>query len=79
VQLPEVPVTVYEVLAEGLTVIDGPLASVLQLYEEPPFAVKVAEPPAQIVAELTVITAAGATVTMLVAVSLQPRLVPVTV
>jgi hypothetical protein len=48
-------------------------------YVVPPVAVNVADPPAQIVAELTLITGFGVTVTVEVVVPVQPDVVPETV
>lgn len=49
------------------------------VYEVAPVAVSVAEPPLQIVGELTLIVGVGLTVTVEVAVPEQPPVVPVTV
>jgi hypothetical protein len=75
-----VPVTVYEVVLVGETVIGLVVAPVFQEYVEAPLAVKVASAPKQIVGELTVIVAAGLTVTVATAVPVHPAAsVPVTV
>ena len=75
-----VPVTVYDVVAAGVTVIGLVVAPVLHEYIEPPLAVNVALPPGHIVGELTVIVAGGPIVTVAIAVPVQPAAsVPVTV
>jgi len=79
VQPKEVPVTVYEVVVAGVTVIGFVTSPVLQVYEVAPAAVKVAVPPAQIVVEFTVVTGIGLTVTVDTAEDVQPKEVPVTV
>ena len=55
------------------------VSPVLQEQAVPEEAVKVAVPPAQMVAELTVIVGDGFTVTVAIAVSEQPDVVPITV
>ena len=50
-----------------------------QTYVVPPDAVNVAEPPAQMVGEFTLITGLGVTVTVEVVVPEQPAVVPTTV
>jgi hypothetical protein len=74
-----VPVTVYDVVDAGETVIGFVVAPVLQLYVVPPAAVSVAVPPAQIVGEFTVTVGIGFTVIVPTAVDEQPDVVPVTV
>jgi hypothetical protein len=66
------PVTVYEVVDVGETVIGFVVAPVDQEYVEPPAAVNVAAVPAQVVGELTVIVGKGFTITVTVAVPLLP-------
>jgi len=64
----------------GDRVIVATVAPVFHVYELAPLAVKVAVPLAQIVAELTLITGKGFTVTVDVAEFLQPvAFVPITV
>ena len=79
-----IPVTVYVVVVEGLAVTVAPLVADNpdggdQEYDVPPLAVSVAGEPAQMVSELTVTTGSGVTVTIDVAVPVQPEIVPVTV
>jgi hypothetical protein len=75
-----VPVTVYDIVAIGLTVIGLVVAPVLHEYVTPPTAVNVAVPPVQIVGEFTVIVAGGPIVTVAIAVPVHPAAsVPVTV
>ena len=71
-----VPVTVYEVVDVGLTVIESVVVPVDQEYELAPLAVSVAELPAQIVAELTVTTGNGLTITVCITVSEQVGWLP---
>jgi hypothetical protein len=79
-QDPNVPVTVYVVVPAGVTLIGFKEDPVDQEYVVPPPAVRVAEVPAHIVGELTVIVGNGITVTVATAVAVQPfTLVPVTV
>jgi hypothetical protein len=74
-----VPVTVYDVVEAGETVIGFVIAPVFQEYVAPPIAVKVAVCPEQIVGEFTVITGMGFTLTVETAVLEQPEVIPVTV
>jgi len=74
-----VPVTVYDVLAAGATLIGFETAPVDQTYVVAPAAVNVAASPGQIVGELTVVTGRGLTVTVAIAVDVHPKEVPVTV
>ena len=74
-----VPVTVYVVVDAGLTEIGFVRSPVLQAYVVPPPAVSVAEVLGQIVSEFTVTTGIGVTVTVEIAVLVQPPVVPVTV
>ena len=75
-----VPVTVYDVVEIGVTVIGLLLAPVLHEYVEPPLAVNVAVAPEHIVGEFTVIVGLGPIVTVETAVLTQPAAsVPVTV
>jgi hypothetical protein len=75
----EVPVTVYDVVAAGVTVIGFVIAPVDQEYVVAPAAVKVAVCVGQIVGELTVVTGRGFTVTVDIADEVHPKEVPVTV
>ena len=78
--LTSVPVTVYDVVLVGVTVMGFIVAPVLQEYVEAPMPVKVALAPLQIEAEFTVIIGKGFTVTVATAVPVQPATsVPVTV
>jgi len=70
------PVTVYEVVVDGDTLIELVVAPLLQVYEAAPLAVNIAVWPWHIVAELTVIKG---TVTLETAVLEQPFINPVTV
>jgi hypothetical protein len=84
VQPAAVPVTVYVTLEEGLAVTTEPLVLLkpvagLQVYVPAPLAVKVALPPEQMVAELTLTVGLGVMVTVEVFASVQPLVVPVTV
>jgi len=77
-----VPVTVYVVVPDGLTVADAALPPEGdQLYVVAPLAVSVTLSPAQMVAVagLMLTTGSGVTATCRMAVSTQPRVVPVTV
>jgi hypothetical protein len=75
-----VPVTVYVVVTTGLTVIGFVAAPVLHEYVVAPLAVKVAEVLAQMVGLFTVTIGLEFTVTITVAVFVQPAAeVPVTV
>ena len=75
-----VPVTVYEVVEVGLTLIGLVVSPVDHEYDVPPEAVKVAVAPEQIVGELTVIVGFGPMLTVATAVFEQPcASVPVTV
>lgn len=76
---PLVPVTVYEVVAVGDSVIEFDVAPVDHKYVVPPAAVNVADCPVQIVSEFTVIAKAPPTVIVATAVPEHPPLVPVTV
>jgi hypothetical protein len=79
--LPFVTVTVYVVFTEGVTVMAAVVAPLLQAYVPPPTAVKVVLAPLQIT-DVPVMLAVGngLTVTVLVAVEVQPlALVTVTV
>jgi hypothetical protein len=62
VHVNEVPVTVYEVVAAGVTFIGLATAPVLHEYVVAPAPVNVAVAPGQIVGELTVVTGSGLTV-----------------
>ena len=73
-----VPVTVYDVVVIGDTVL-VPLTPAVQLYVVAPFGIKVAVCPSQMVGELTVTTGNGFTVTVDIAVAVHPNVVPVTV
>ena len=75
----EVPVTVYEVVTEGVTEIALVTAPVDHEYEVAPPLVNVALAPSQIVLELTIVTGIGLTVTVAIALPVHPALVPVTV
>ena len=76
-----VPVTVYVVVVPGETEMLAVLPPVLHEYVVAPVAVRVEDDPAQIVAGEAVAptTGLGFTVTVTVAVPVQPKLVPVTV
>lgn len=79
---PFVPVTVYVVVADGLTVTDEPLNDPgIHVYVAVPFAVSVALPPVQmLVLDETVTVGCAPTVTAMVCVPVQPfAAVPVTV
>jgi hypothetical protein len=77
---PEVfPVTVYEVVVPGETLIGFVVAPVDHVYAVAPLAIRVAEEPLQITGEFTVTAGPGFTVTVETAVEEQPLLVPVTV
>jgi len=81
-QVPLVPVTVYVIVDEGVTVLLEPVPNPLdQLYVLAPFAVKIELLPEQIVDGLAVIviTGVGFTVTVIVAVLEHDPLLPVTV
>ena len=79
-QDPVVPVTVYVVVAPGLTVFGFPEPRPpLQLYVVAPAAVNVAVVPAQIEGLFTVTLGVAFTVTTDVAVPVHPPVVPVTV
>jgi hypothetical protein len=73
------PVTVYEALLFGDTVMTDVVSPVLQLYELAPLAVSVAVPPGQIVVELTETFNEEPTLTFATSVPEQPLLKPVTV
>jgi hypothetical protein len=75
----EVPVTVYDVVAVGETVIEAVVSPPDHEYESAPVAVSVAEPPEQIVSELTATVNDGPIVTVATADPEQPFEVPVTV
>jgi hypothetical protein len=75
----EVPVTVYEVVAVGETVIELVVSPELHEYVAAPVAVNVAVPPAQIVGELTSTVNEGPMVIVATADPEQPLEVPVTV
>ena len=82
VQVPVVPVTVYEVVVAGvasavLTPVE--VAPAVHVYEVAPAATKLAVAPAQMVGEFTVGTIAAPTVTVATAEEVQPKEVPVTV
>ena len=66
-------------MLDGDTVIEGPVAPLLQEYVEAPEAINVAVPPEQIVAELTDTFKEEPTFTLAISVPEQPLLVPVTV
>ena len=78
VQPSVVPVTVYDVVVSGDAVF-VPLTPAVQLYVVAPFGIKVAVCPSQMVGEFTVTTGNGLTVTVAIAVAVQPNVVPVTV
>ena len=70
---PKVPVTVYDVVLLGETLIDGTLfCPVLQLYVVAPVPVKVAGVPEQTVGEFTPTVGEALIVTVVVAVFTQP-------
>jgi hypothetical protein len=73
------PVTVYDVVVVGDTVIGLVTKPFDHEYVVPPAAVNVADAPAQIEGELTVIVGIGFTVTVATAEPEQPDVVPVTV
>jgi hypothetical protein len=75
----EVPVTVYEVVPEGETIILLVFSPVFQEYEAAPSAVNVASRPEQTVGELTVIFKGDPIVTVPTAVTVDPLSVAVTV
>jgi hypothetical protein len=75
----EVPVTVYEVVEVGVTVIGFEVEPFDHEYVVPPVAVNIASDPEQIVGELTAIVGNGFTVTVATAVAEHPVVVPVTV
>jgi hypothetical protein len=75
----EVPVTVYEVVEVVETEIGFVVSPELHEYESAPVAVKVAEPPSQIVGELTSMVNDGPMATVATADPEQPFEVPVTV
>ena len=56
-----------------------PLTPAVQVYVVAPFGIKVAVWPSQMVGEFTVTTGNGLTVTVAIAVAVQPNVVPVTV
>jgi hypothetical protein len=70
--LPFLPVTVYDVVTVGVTLIDAPLCDVLQLYVVALLAVKVTGVPAQTVAEFTVTDGVGFTFIVVVFELIQP-------
>jgi hypothetical protein len=77
-----VPVTVYEVVVAGeafAVFTPDDKAPALQTYVAAPLAVKFAVVPSHIVGEFTVIAGNGFTVTVAIAVFVQPEVVPVTV
>ena len=78
VQPSVVPVTVYDVVVSGDAVF-VPLTPAVQVYVVAPFGIRVAVCPAQMVGEFTVTTGNGLTVTVAIAVAVQPNVVPVTV
>lgn len=84
VHVPVVPVIVYVVVTVGLAVTDAPVVALNpvegdQLYVVAPLAVSVVLLPLQIVAEFTVTTGFGFTVTLQVLVPTHEPVVPVTV
>jgi hypothetical protein len=79
VQVPEVPVTVYEVVLAGETEIESVVSPPLHEYESAPVAANVALVPVQIVGELTVMSRFDPTVTVATAEPVQEPDVPVTV
>jgi hypothetical protein len=79
-----VPVTVYMVVTDGFAVTVLPVVALspaegVQEYVVAPVAVRVADPPLQIVGEFTVTTGKRFTVTVEEAVPSQPDVVPVTI
>jgi hypothetical protein len=79
VQPSEVPVTVYEVVLAGETVIELVVSPVFHEYESAPSAVNVASSPEHIVGELTVTVNEELTVTVATAVAVIPLSIEVTV
>ena len=73
------PVIVYVLVTVGETVILAVVAPVDQVYEAAPLTVSVDELPIQIVVEATVSVGAVLVVMVTVAVSTQPKLLPITV
>ena len=59
---PSVTVTVYTVVTEGLTVIEAVIAPVLQRNDVPPDAVRVFEPPGQIISSPQIMLHTGGVV-----------------
>jgi hypothetical protein len=72
---PFVTVTLYVVVAVGLTVMLGVVAPLLQMYEVPPLAVNVVLSPTQISLS-PVMTTAGSGLTVTVALALATQLSP---